>query len=256
MESLAANHHDTKPLLLPSALPRDDSFSPHAEGYEGNRLHELFLSARQHDTHLRSDRSPTRPDVEVIENSTQAPSSDLIGTKPFFVMVEDTTTGEQYHPHVHYVFSDDDSSSLAHAALQAIDMTGSEAGARVDDVGAMSQPEASTELTDCTVIVNMAADSRTVTSAHSLSHIWQVTETSVDRAPVFDTEEREGGSGNMLKIVGTQQYERRDQLAHLPSSGIEGYKESMLKSVERLTREFENSMAELRRLTAASDPEL
>ncbi|KAF2021817.1 hypothetical protein BU24DRAFT_336040, partial [Aaosphaeria arxii CBS 175.79] len=39
---------------------------------------------------------------------------------PFFTLIEDTTTGEHYHPYVHYVFADDDPVIMTAAAMRSL----------------------------------------------------------------------------------------------------------------------------------------
>lgn len=127
--------------------------------------------------------------------------------KPFFTLIEDPETGEHHHPTVHYVFSDDDPEILTNAALEAL--THHEGN---------QQRNAQTEQPDGRyVIVDMAADGKTVTSASSLSKDWQAVRTSITQAPSWGDDKQTEDKGMMLKISGKQS-QRADYKRERPRS--------------------------------------
>jgi len=117
--------------------------------------------------------------------------------RPFFTVIEDPESGDHYHPSVHYVFADDDQDILTDAALTAID-----------------QPAGSTsEIEERIIVVDMAADGKSITSAKSLSQKWQNLTAAIAQAPSWD--DTTGGTEKvlMLKISGA---EHKDDNAEKP----------------------------------------
>ncbi|EER23089.1 hypothetical protein D8B26_004394 [Coccidioides posadasii str. Silveira] len=55
------------------------------------------------------------------EPSHSAQDATLTSFRPFFTLIEDANTSKFYHPTVHYVFSDDDTSLITEAALRSLD---------------------------------------------------------------------------------------------------------------------------------------
>ncbi|KAF2254842.1 hypothetical protein BU26DRAFT_146308 [Trematosphaeria pertusa] len=139
--------------------------------------------------------------------------------KPFFTIVEDPTTGEHYHPYVHYVFADDDPVIVTAAAMRSLGL---------DDTKYLPQPEGDVRehidedeeeqeqepavesplpppipgYRERFLIVDIGADGHTIAGAQSMSPDWQVTNATVRTAPSF--EEGAPDSGYMLKIEGIE----------------------------------------------------
>jgi len=109
--------------------------------------------------------------------------------RPFFAVIEDPETGEHIHPTVHYIFSDDDPEILTSAALDAID--------RQQNI-----PEDEDTGEERYVIVDMAADGKTVASVSSLSPHWQAVSTTVVPAPSWGDDAKNTDRGLMLKLSG------------------------------------------------------
>lgn len=108
--------------------------------------------------------------------------------RPFFTMIEDTESGDQYHPSVHYIFADDDQDILTDAALTAIDQS----------AGSTSETE------ERIIVIDMAADGKNVTSATSLSQNWQNVKVAITSAPSWDDTTGSAERGLMMKISGTE----------------------------------------------------
>lgn len=152
---------------------------------------------------------PPLPEPESAEDETLLPPPDF---RPFFTLIADPHTGEYHHPTVHYLFSDDDPEILTGAALEAIDAgdtharnTGAEEDETAEDGGVEER----------VVIVDLAADGKTVTGAVSLSKEWQALRTEVGAAPSMGgggvgggaegkAGDEESGRGLMLKISGVE----------------------------------------------------
>jgi hypothetical protein len=141
--------------------------------------------------------------------------------KPFFTLIEDTTSGEHYHPYVHYVFADDDPVIITAASMR---------GLGLDDTRYLPQEAVEGEdrrsdheeiegdehdlpvesplpppipgVQEHYLIVDLGADGRTITDAQSLSSEWQITKTDVRTAPSFD--ESSPDQGHMLRIQGVE----------------------------------------------------
>ncbi|KAK3719476.1 hypothetical protein LTR37_004334 [Vermiconidia calcicola] len=114
--------------------------------------------------------------------------------QPFFTLIEDPETGEHHHPTVHYMFSDDDPEFLTSAALDALD-TAEDGSAEVRQTGPVEER--------C-VIVDMAADGKTVASASSLSPEWQALKTTITQAPSLFNNSEKAAKGLVLKISGQE----------------------------------------------------
>lgn len=114
--------------------------------------------------------------------------------KAFFTLIEDPETGEHHHPTVHYVFSDDDPDILTNAALNSL-------SSHEED----SQHETSRDhMEERYIIVDMAADGKTITSASSMSRDWQALQTTVAQAPSWGDDTKSEDRGLMLKISGQE----------------------------------------------------
>ncbi|KAF1934045.1 uncharacterized protein M421DRAFT_208 [Didymella exigua CBS 183.55] len=140
--------------------------------------------------------------------------------RPFFALVEDSTSCEHYHPYVHYVFADDDpvivtaasmrgmglddAQYLPHDTLQGNDdpdQVGEEDSGHDSPVESPLPPPIP-GVREHYLIVDVAADGRTVVDAQSLSSSWQITNASTRTAPSFD--ESALDQGLMLRIEGVE----------------------------------------------------
>lgn len=134
--------------------------------------------------------------------------------RPFFTVVDDPSTGEHYHPFVHYVFADDDPVIVTAAAMRSLGL---------DDTKYLPQPEQDQREHDEPdqelpvesplppplpatnerfIIIDVAADGQTIVDAQSMSPDWQITNASTRIAPSFD--ESSPDSGYMLQIEGVE----------------------------------------------------
>ena len=151
------------------------------------------------------------PYPETTSEHTLLPPSNF---RPFFTVVDDTSTGEHYHPFVHYVFSDDDPVIVTAAAMRSLGL---------DDTRYLPQPEQDRAeqdeegqelpvqsplppplpaMKERFIIIDVAADGQTIVNAQSMSPDWQVTNASTRIAPSFD--ESSPDSGYMLQIEGIE----------------------------------------------------
>ncbi|KAL1612124.1 hypothetical protein SLS60_000347 [Paraconiothyrium brasiliense] len=141
--------------------------------------------------------------------------------RPFFTVVDDSATGEHYHPFVHYVFADDDPVIVTAAAMRSLGLDDTEylpQSERQDKEQGNDQNEIDDEDQEPTVesplppplpatkerfiIIDVAADGQTVVDAQSMSPEWQITNASTRIAPSFD--ESSPDSAYMLRIEGIE----------------------------------------------------
>jgi hypothetical protein len=141
---------------------------------------------------------------------------------PFFTLIEDSTSGEHYHPYVHYVFADDDPVIMTAAAMRGLGLDDTEylpqttppqeEERRYNDDGEEEQqsdgqvesplPPPIPGVKERYMIIDVAADGHTIVDAQSLSSEWQITNTTVRTAPSFD--EGSPDHGYMLRIEGVE----------------------------------------------------
>ncbi|KAF1913737.1 hypothetical protein BDU57DRAFT_558704 [Ampelomyces quisqualis] len=138
---------------------------------------------------------------------------------PFFTLIQDTTSGEHYHPYVHYVFADDDPAIVTAASMRSLGLDDTEymSNEAQDENETQQVSEAGSEDGEAAVaesplpppipgvkehylIVDLGADGRTIVDAQSLSPEWQIIDSSIRTAPSFDQSSPD--QGYMLRIEG------------------------------------------------------
>lgn len=136
-------------------------------------------------------------------------------------MIEDTTTGEHYHPYLHYVFADDDPTIVTAASMRGLGLDDTKYLPQEAPDGRdrkRHQESEEVEEQDLPVdsplpplipgvkehylIIDVGADGRTIVNAQSLSSEWQITDTGVRTAPSFDEDSPD--QGYMLRIEGVE----------------------------------------------------
>lgn len=140
--------------------------------------------------------------------------------RPFFALVEDSTSGEYYHPYVHYVFADDDPVIVTAASMRGMGLDDTqylphdalEGNEDQDQVGEVEEgqdspvesplPPSIPGVREHYLIVDVGPDGRTVVDAQSLSSSWQIINASTRIAPSFD--ESSPDQGLMLRIEGVE----------------------------------------------------
>lgn len=141
---------------------------------------------------------------------------------PFFNIIEDTTSGEHYHPYVHYVFADDDPVIVTAAAMRSLGLDDAqflpqnpaerdeerlhpEEGNQEHDSDHQAEsplPPPIPGVKERYLIVDIAADGHSVVDAQSCSSEWQITNADVRPAPSFDQESAD--HAYMLRINGVE----------------------------------------------------
>jgi hypothetical protein len=140
---------------------------------------------------------------------------------PFFTLIEDSTSGEHYHPYVHYVFADDDPDIITAASMRGLGLDetnylsqdaqeGSERQQPQEGVSEDGEefpvesplPPPIPGVKEHFLIIDLGADGRTIVDAQSLSPEWQITDASIRTAPSFD--ETSPDQGHMLRIEGIE----------------------------------------------------
>lgn len=158
-------------------------------------------------------------DIPYPEPSDEQPLLPPPNFRPFFTLIEDTTSGEHYHPYTHYVFADDDPTIITAASMRGLGLDdtkylphdapgggerrrnqGSEEGDEQDSPVESPLPPPIPGVKEHYLIIDVGADGRTVVDAQSLSSEWQITDTDVRIAPSFDEDSPD--QGYMLRIQG------------------------------------------------------
>ncbi|KAF2275983.1 uncharacterized protein EI97DRAFT_62894 [Westerdykella ornata] len=141
---------------------------------------------------------------------------------PFFNIIEDATSGEHYHPYVHYVFADDDPVVVTVAAMRSLGLDdtqflpqniperdGERSHHEEPDQEHDSEHQVESPLPppipgvkERYLIVDIAADGHSVVDAQSFSSEWQITNADVRPAPSFDQESAD--HAYMLRIDGVE----------------------------------------------------
>ncbi len=139
--------------------------------------------------------------------------------RPFFTLIEDITSGEHYHPYVHYVFADDDPVVITAASMRSLGLDETKylsqpspeegTGSHIQDGQEEYEeaPPAESPLpppipgvNEHYLIIDVGPDGRSIVDAQSLSPAWQISDTSLRTAPSFD--ETSPDQGFMLRIQG------------------------------------------------------
>jgi hypothetical protein len=158
------------------------------------------------------------PYPELSSEQTLLPPPNF---RPFFTLIEDTASGEHYHPYVHYVFADDDPVIVTAASMRGLGLDDTKYLPQdaQDDRESQQAQEGTSEdgedppeesplpppipgVKEHYLIVDLGADGRTIVDAQSLSSEWQITETSIRTAPSFD--ESSPDQGHMLRVEGIE----------------------------------------------------
>ncbi|EZF34380.1 hypothetical protein TMEN_7441 [Trichophyton mentagrophytes] len=209
--------------------------------------------------------------------------------KPFFTVIGDATSSEYFHPTVHYIFSDDDTSLITEAALRSLESNNQRTSSWSTD--SISQKEKkkgksaskTKAASEQFIILDMEPtytnDTRAaggaakptdaqetpaqpnpapqvsqdfkVTSAHSLSPSWQVINTSLSPAPNFDSSSNSPASTD------------RDSNTVLMIEGTSGFtsdstsvrqqaQQAPSQTLEEMMDQFAKRMEELKKVVEAS----
>lgn len=116
------------------------------------------------------------------------------------MVVEDIGSGEHHHPHIHYVFSDDDPELLTNAVLHNLDQS------LVIEQSSEMLPEGGSAVKDRVLILDLDESGRNVTAVQSLSQEWQIGNTTLSAAPTFANGVQEENNSLMLTIQGREQH--------------------------------------------------
>jgi hypothetical protein len=173
-------------------------------------------SEQQHQEEAEDDDEIPYPEPSSEQTLLPPPNFN-----PFFTLIEDSTSGEHYHPYVHYVFADDDPDIVTAASMRGLGLDDTKYlphDAQDDSERQQAQEGVSEDGEDSPVesplpppipgvkehylIIDLGADGRTIVDAQSLSPEWQITETTIRTAPSFD--ESSPDQGHMLRIEGIE----------------------------------------------------
>ena len=170
---------------------------------------------------LQPENAPDDEEMPYPEPSSEQTLLPPPNFGPFFALVEDLTSGEHYHPYVHYVFADDDPVIMTAASMRGMGLNDAKYlphNTLENHGGEHEQSHEEREDHDLHIdsplpppipgirehylIVDIGADGRTVIDAQSLSSAWQITNASVRPAQSFV--ESLPDQGFMLRIEGVE----------------------------------------------------
>ena len=171
--------------------------------------------------------APEEDDIPYPEPNAEQPLLPPPNFRPFFALIEDTTSGEHYHPYVHYVFADDDPTIVTAASMRGLglddtrylphdapaagDRRRGQEGDEEEVEGEEYEQDPPVEspfpppipgVKEHYLIVDVGEDGRTIVDAQSLSPEWQIIDTGVRTAPSFDEDSPD--PGYMLRIEGVE----------------------------------------------------
>ncbi|KAB8337204.1 hypothetical protein FH972_021506 [Carpinus fangiana] len=187
--------------LLPSPFPDEASSTSNKHGLGLSYSPSSSYPSRREVDSAAEGINPDLDDGDDVEDVLESSAEEddqqheieRPDFHPFFTIVQDSgaSGSSHHHPHVHYIFSDDDPEPVTSALLRSLDRTGSTADGQQN-------------LRERAIIVDLAADGQTVVSTKSLSPNWQTTKTSMQSAPTFDGADVPKEAALMLSITGTE----------------------------------------------------
>ncbi|EFR04511.1 hypothetical protein MGYG_07518 [Nannizzia gypsea CBS 118893] len=253
------------------------------------RVASLSISPTEHDT---SGQPPPRSshgmlqDEAVEDDSGHVSQNEIVEDtpipvhppfKPFFTVIGDATSSEYFHPTVHYIFSDDDTSIITEAALQSLEINkqkppswSTESISQKEKKKGESTPKAKAAAEQFIILdveptntndTSGAADAATTdaqeTSARpnltpqSLSPAWQVINTSLSPAPNFDSASNSPTSTDrdnnaVLMIEGTSGFASDSSATRHQTQQASG------QTLEEMMDQFAKRMEELKKVVEAS----
>jgi hypothetical protein len=206
------------------------------------------------------DEDDDDDDEDDEEDGDEDPASALPPPRPasfapFYTLIVDPRTKLHAHPTVHYIFADDDPELLTDALLRSADSTAAgNATGGPPERKAPTGGEGDSVVDERTVIIDLAADGRSVLSATSLAPEWQGVTTGISAAPSWQgghnnsNNNDHGGGGGGGAGDGGEGGTGKDLMLRI--SGVEsrdrgGPKKNESRDLEALMRDFESRLGEL-----------
>ena len=257
-------------MSLPKPIPTHNpshSRSPSKSslrGASGGTRNPNLLPSPHFEEPLQSERYSADIDNENAIDEEQASSVRDRPFRPLFPLIEDRTTGDHYHPTVHYVFSDDDTDIVTEAALRSL-ADDEEERALEQSKSQETQdlperrPAPSSETRQHYIIVDInptpvhgsTGHPYSIANAQSLSSVWQVTDISITNAPTLHAldSEPDGSEELMLKIEGTGPAEWHDDDSR--SDKKKSRQEMGHGNLQEMVNRFEKNLRDIKRLIVA-----
>lgn len=176
----------------------------------------------------------------------EASSSDLIHPpdfRPFFTLIDDPETGEHHHPGVHYIFSDDNPDFLTSAIIDTVPPQPASSDSSLPPANSSS-----TSVQERVVIIDVSADGKSITSAHSLSPDWQIASANVDAAPSWNEGTESRREGNLMLTLSGTESRGRNIWAYQQGVGKKGDMDSIMYRTEAVAAGYTERLGALDRL--------
>ncbi|MCJ1481347.1 hypothetical protein MMC06_001504 [Schaereria dolodes] len=205
---MSLSHKFKKPELLASIRAQRASVPPSAAPESDPYSSEDASKTAEDDETIAATGIDSSADVQAEEEVDPSKRPSL---SPFFTLIEDATTGEHYHPTVHYIFSDDDDADLVtEAALRLHEgsqssrsSSGSENNGNDQNPAKVSHP-----INERYILLTVSETGTAISSAQSMNSDWQILNAEIGTAPTWDgAKEAMGGDGDtglMLRVEGTE----------------------------------------------------
>lgn len=191
-----------RPSLLPSPFPEsaEQILAPSPIQATTASIYSPGQDQDEPPLPQQDDEENDYPELQEDQGETLLPPPTF---HPFFTLINDSASGETYHPATYYVFADDDPDVLTTATLHALEGQSSRYPEDEETVDTRNDGDEERYL-----VVDMHEDGTRVKEIKSLSSKWAVTGAEIRGAPTFQQEGGavgEVGAGNeglMLMIEG------------------------------------------------------
>jgi len=124
--------------------------------------------------------------------------------QPLFGLIDDELSGEQHHPHIHYIFTDDDDDLVTNAAIHALEAKTSPIKPGCLPKSSTASNDQSSTDTERFILLDLDPTGSNVVSAQSLSPDWQILSTELSLAPSFQDNSNAIDGGMMLRVRGVE----------------------------------------------------
>ena len=248
------------PSLLTAAITPHQEETPTPLSPRVRRTKTIEASLRDDDR--QPEQTTAHGQTEPDEDQGGARSARPLNHQgTYFTLVEDAVSTDCHHPHVHYIFEDDDPELLTAASIRALggkeilvtDQGEGKSEQEHSQKGLLSPlPPIRDGVEERYIIIDIAEDGQSIQSARCLSHDWQVVNTQITAAPTWDDAAADDNIGNLMINIqgsGILTEDMADDLDGLMmlQKAAKSENEDLLAAMERLAASFQEGMQVLHR---------